>query len=77
METPETTEDQRIEAWNTEMFLRLDFSGEDAVMLVEWGVDPHDAEKLLFRDGERTSCTHELAMEILSPLVGAESCATT
>lgn len=73
METPQTTEDQRIEAWNTEMFLRLEFSGEQAIQLVEWRADPHDAEKLLFRDRERTSCTHEQAMEILSPLVGAES----
>lgn len=72
----ELTEDQRVEAWNTQMFLDMEFNGEQAIALVEWGVDPHDARKLLYRNGERTSCSIELALEILSPvsdLVGAES----
>lgn len=60
-------EAQRIELWHLDFFLRLGFSGDQISVLLSWRVDPHDALRLLYRDGERTVCTHEQAMRILAP----------
>lgn len=65
----DTTEDQRIEVWNIQFFIDLGFSGDAATLLVDWKVDPHEARRLLFREGVRTKCTHELALEILHPVL--------
>lgn len=60
-------DEQKVEVWNLDYFMRLGFSGPATVLLQGWGIDPHDAERLLYRDGVRTKCSYELALEILKP----------
>jgi hypothetical protein len=61
-------EEERVEVWNMNQFVKLGFRDFEVGALLGWGVDPHDAEALLWRNGERTRCTHEQALEILKPL---------
>jgi hypothetical protein len=60
-------EEQRIASWKRECFAALGFGETAIVALLQWNTDPHDAESLLMRDGERTSCTHAQALRILQP----------
>lgn len=61
-------EGQRIERWHTERFIELGFDFSEREMLLAWKIDPHDAEKLLRRNGQPTSCTTAQALRILQPL---------
>jgi hypothetical protein len=61
------SEDQRIELWHLDQFAKLEFSGEQIALLLEWGVEPVEARKLMLRDGKRTKCTHDQALAILEP----------
>ena len=61
-------EEQRIELWKMDQFLKMAFDGEAIALLLSWDADPHEAAHLLFRDGKRTSCTHGQALRILAPL---------
>lgn len=62
------SEDERVELWKLEQFVRMEFDGDAVSALLFWDADPHEAHRLLFRDGARTECTHEQALRILRPL---------
>lgn len=62
------SEDLRIEAWRVGQFSRMGFDGGSITLLQAWGIDLHDAERLLYRDGKRTTCTVNQAIRILQPL---------
>lgn len=57
------SEDERVELWNLEFFVRLGFDGDAVSALLHWRADPHEAERLITR-----GCSHELALRILRPL---------
>lgn len=61
-------EDLQVEVWRRASFARMGFDGGSILTLQAWGVDLHDAESLLYRDGKRTSCTHDEALRILQPV---------
>lgn len=61
-------EDERVELWRLDRLVRLGFDGDEVSLLLFWKADVHAAEDLLFRDGERTACTHEQAVRILMPI---------
>jgi hypothetical protein len=60
----ELPEEQRVERWNLDYFVRLGFDGDAVASLLEWRVDPHDAEELVVGRG----CPPELALRILTPV---------
>jgi hypothetical protein len=56
-------EEDRVERWHAECFASLEFNGAQIVTLLNWGVDPHEAARLI-----EGGCAHETAMRILVPL---------
>lgn len=71
MSTHDLSEDQRVELWHMAGFLRQGFDGMQIAALLAWGISPHDTEALLYRDDQRTACSHEQALRILMPDWGA------
>lgn len=61
-------EAERIERWHIDQFFGLGFEWGQVSTLVSWGCDPHEAERLMRRDGKPTACTPEQALRILQPL---------
>ena len=61
------SEDEQEELnWRLDMLLKAGYSHDVAVVLAfDKEVDLHQAVELFKRDGERTSCTEELALQIL------------
>lgn len=62
------SEEERVELWKLDQFFRMGFDGDAISALLFWNADPHEAHRLLFRDGAPTTCTHEQALRILRPL---------
>lgn len=57
-----------IERWRIQCFSDLDFDWGEVQTLLAWDVDPHDAQHLMRRDGNPTTCTTEQALRILQPV---------
>jgi hypothetical protein len=57
-----------VDLYKLERFTNMGFDGGAIAALLFWGTSPHDVEPLLWRDGERTTCTQEQALRIVKPL---------
>lgn len=60
VDTRVPAEREVVQAWSEERFLELGFDGEAAFCLAWFGVDWHDAARLL-----DAGCPHELVLQIL------------
>jgi hypothetical protein len=61
-------EAERVELWKLGQFTHMGFDGDATSALLFWEVSPREVEALLYRNGERTSCTHDQALRIVKPL---------
>jgi hypothetical protein len=55
------TDDSKTKSWVLEQFLALNFTAEQAELMVERQIDHHTAKRFL-----DNGCTHELVVRILS-----------
>jgi len=58
----EMTEDEKIRQWKFECFEKMGFTTNAITLLLDWRVDPHDAQNLLAR-----GFPLELALDYLRP----------
>ena len=65
--SPLSVEDE-VDLWKMQRLTHLGFDGTEIACLLFWGTSPHDVERLLYRDGRRTPCTHAQAIRIARPI---------
>ena len=57
-----------VDAWKLDRYAELGFDENASVLLLLWDTDPHEAERLMRRDGKPTDCSIVTALRILRPL---------